>query len=137
MVGAIRREFVQTGTVSATEHGLARAWQKFTTSLQDLVSIRRVSDAAVGLVSIEELNVRRHHLQTLLFAARLAALRADETDYTASVTGARDWLGQYFDGTSPATQAAAAELGDLAQRHVSPSIPDISGSVKLLRGRMP
>lgn len=137
MLGTIKNQYVPPGTTLPPQPGLARAWWQLTTSLGDLVSVRRVSDATVRLVSIEEMGVRRHHLETLLFAARLAALRADEADYTANLAAARDWLGRYFDAKAAATQDVDRELAALATSRVSPELPDVSGSVRLLRGKAP
>jgi uroporphyrin-3 C-methyltransferase len=91
----------------------------------------------VRLVSIEEIGVRRRHLQTLLFSARLAALRADQTDYAASIGEARDWLGRFCDPKDARTRAVDADLAVLAASPVSVALPDISGSVRLLRGPAP
>ncbi len=135
MLGTIKNQYVPPGATLPPEPGLARAWWQLTTAFQDLVSVRRVSDATVRLVSIEEMGVRRHHLETLLFAARLAALRADEADYTANIAAARDWLGRYFDTKAPAAQDVDRELAVLAKSRVSPELPDVGGSLKLLRGK--
>jgi uroporphyrin-3 C-methyltransferase len=132
MLGMIKEQYLPPGEPPATESGWARAWQQLRV-LGDLVTVRRVSDAAVQLVSMEEIGVRRHHLETLLFAARLAALRGDDTDYAASVSDARDWLERFFDIHDPKGRAVDAELSALAKTRVSPDIPDVSGSVKLLR----
>jgi len=135
MLGAIRNEYAPPGSEPLPPAGLARAWGQLTTAFQDLVSVRRVSDATVRLVSLEEMGVRRHHLETLLFAARLAALRADQSDYAANLAAARDWLGRFFDGKDPATRAVDEELAALAASRVNPDLPDVSGSLKLLRGK--
>jgi len=137
MLGAIKNRFVAAGGEPPPPPGLARAWWQLTTVFQDLISVRRISDATVRLVSMEEIGVRRHHLETLLFAARLAALRADEADYGANLAAARDWLGRFFDGTDPATRGVDAELAALAASRVSPDLPDVSGSLRLLRGKAP
>ncbi|HXQ63959.1 MAG TPA: uroporphyrinogen-III C-methyltransferase [Steroidobacteraceae bacterium] len=133
MLGMINSEYAPPGEAAAPTPGLARAWQQFTTSLHELVTVRRVSDATVQLVSMEEIGVRRDHLETLLFAARLAALRGDDADYAASMTAARDWLGRFFDLHDARGHALEAELAALAASRVSPEIPDVSGSLKLLR----
>jgi uroporphyrin-3 C-methyltransferase len=133
MLGMIKSQYAPPGEPAAPTPGLARAWQQFTTSLRELVTVRRVSDATVQLVSMEEIGVRRHHLETLLFAARLAALRGDDEDYAASMAAARDWLGRFFDLHDPRGRALEAELAALAGSRVSPEIPDVSGSLKLLR----
>jgi uncharacterized protein HemX len=136
MLGMIKDQYVPPGEQPTPAPGLARAWQQLRI-LGDLITVRRVSDAAVQLVSMEEIGVRRHHLETLLFAARLAALRGDDTDYAANLAGARDWLERFFDVHAPKGQAVDAELAALARSRVSPDIPDVSGSLKLLRRAAP
>jgi uroporphyrin-III C-methyltransferase len=133
MLGMIKGQYLPPGEPATPTPGLARAWQQFTTSLHDLVTVRRISDASVELVSMEEIGVRRHHLETLLFAARLAALRGDDADYAASLAAARDWLGRFFDLHDTRGRALDAELAALAASRVSPAIPDVSGSLQLLR----
>jgi uroporphyrin-3 C-methyltransferase len=137
MLGAIRGQYVPSAASAAPEQGASRAWHQFTTSLQDLVSVRRVSDASVRLVSLEEIGVRRRHLQTLLFAARLAALRADQVEYAADVADAADWLARYFDANDPRTRTVAAELAALATSRVATELPDVSGSLRALRASVP
>lgn len=137
MLGAIQAQYLPPGPAREASGGVARAWHKFTTSLQDLVSVRRVSDASVRLVSLEEIGVRRRHLQTLLFAARLAALRADPADYAADLDAARDWLGRFFDPNDARTRHVDSELAALATIPVGAALPDVSGSLRLLRGPAP
>jgi uroporphyrin-3 C-methyltransferase len=137
MLGAIRSQYVPSAASTAPEGGARRAWHQFTTSLQDLVSVRRVSDASVRLVSVEEIGVRRRHLQTLLLAARLAALRADQVEYTADLAEAGDWLARYFDSNDPRTRALAAELSALGASRVASDLPDVSGSLRALRASAP
>ena len=137
MVGAIQASYRPPGSEAEAPPGLRRAWQRFTTSFSDVISVRRVSQATVEIVSMEEIGVRRHHLQTLLFAARLGALRADETEYHANLDAASDWLHRFFDSGDPVTARLAAELTELAAARVSPDVPDVSGSLKLLSGPSP
>ncbi len=137
MLGAIRNQYLTPAAAKPGAPGLRRAWLAFTTSLSDLVSIRRVSDAAVRLVSMEEMGVRRQHLETLLFAARVAVLRADEADYATDLAAARDWLQRFFDTHTASVRGADEELAALAASRVSPALPDLSASLRLLRGPSP
>lgn len=137
MLGAIQNQYLPPGSPAPAASGPARAWRNFTTSLQDLISVRRVSDATVRLVSLEEIGVRRHHLQTLLFATRLAALRADQGDYATNLADARDWLARFFDPKDARTRAVDADLAALSGSRVSPDLPDVSGSLRLLRAAAP
>ncbi len=137
MLGAIQAQYLPPGSAREATGGGARAWHKFTSSLQDLVSVRRVSDASVRLVSLEEIGLRRRHLQTLLFAARLAALRADSVDYAASLGDAREWLARFCDPKDARTRDLNAQLTALAASAVSAPLPDVSGSLRMLRERAP
>lgn len=133
MLGMIRGDYAAPGTAADGATGLTRAWQQFTTSLHELVSVRRVSDASVRLVSMEEIAVRREHLESLLFAARLAVLRGDDTEYAASIGEARDWLARFFDTRAAPGQALEAELAALAGARVSPEIPDLAPTLRMMR----
>lgn len=137
MLGAIQSQYVPPDQGRTREPGVARAWQQFTTSLRDLVAVRRVSEAAVELVSLEEIGVRRHHLETLLFSARLAALRADAEEYSTTLRTAREWLARYFDARDSRVTAAAAELESLERVPVAAPVPDVSASLRTLRAGSP
>jgi uroporphyrin-3 C-methyltransferase len=137
LLGAIRSEYARPGVQPAPQAGLARAWQQFTTSLNQLVAIRRVSEAAVELISLEEADVRRHHMEALLFATRLAALRGDESEYVLGLRAAREWLSRFFDSQDPRVVQLLAELDDLAATSIAPPLPDVSRSVRLLQARGP
>ena len=134
MLGMIQDHYLARSAAPAAGSGLARAWQQFTTSLRDLVSVRRISDASLELVSMEEIGVRRQHLETLLLTARLAALRADGAEYAASVGAARDWLGRFFDARDTRVRALGAELAELAGAAVNPPLPAPRAALRLLRG---
>lgn len=137
MLGTIKNEYVPPGERPAPGPGAARAWQQFSTALRDLVSVRRVSDAAVELVSIEEIGVRRHHLETLVYAARLAALRGDQDEYAGGLHEARGWLERYFDARDPAVRAVGDELAALEALPVATALPDVEGSLRALRAGAP
>jgi uroporphyrin-3 C-methyltransferase len=134
MLGAIHGQYVAPDQARTPEPGFARAWQQLTTSLRDLVAVRRVSDAAIELVSLEEIGVRRHHLETLLFSARLAALRGDADEYGTTLRTASEWLERYFDVRDARVREAATELADLERLQVAAPVPDVSASLRMLRG---
>jgi len=135
VLGSIQTHYTPPGATITESPGLARAWQQLTTSLNNLVRIRRVSDAAVELVSLEESDVRRHHLEALVFAARLAALRGDEAEYHLGLHTARDWLTRFFDTQDARVTALAGELKELEDSRIAPPLPDVSGSQRMLRRR--
>ena len=77
------------------------------------------------------------NLRLALEAARLALLRDDDRQYRASLEMARGWLERHYDTEHPATASMANELHHLLRQDVRPELPDISGSLRLLRQRLP
>jgi uroporphyrin-III C-methyltransferase len=116
---------------------LARAWAMARNTLANLIVVRKVDDRAGSIVTIEEAQVRRQHLQLQLFAARSAVERHDATAYRAALAGARRWLGDYFELSSPAAQALLEQIQQLEPIDIDPQLPDISGSGRALQRLLP
>ncbi len=111
VIGAVTQDYEPPDRTSGLAPGFNRAWQVMKSSMRDMISIRQISDQAGELVSVEEQGVRRHHLQLLLFSARLAAMRADQTSFAASIDDSRRWLAQMFDQADPARRRAGPRPG--------------------------
>ena len=116
---------------------LARAWAIARNTLANLIVVRKVDDRAGSIVTVEEAQVRRQHLQLLLFAARAAVERHDVTAYRASLSGARQWMGDYFELSSPGAQALLEQIQQLEPINIDPQLPDISGSARALQRLLP
>ena len=115
----------------------ARAWAMLRNTLANLIVVRRVDDKAGSIVTVEEAQVRRQHLQLLLFAARSAVERRDSTTYRASLAGARQWLSDYFELSTPAAQALLDQIQQLEPIDIDPQLPDISASARALQRLLP
>lgn len=135
VLGAVTATYEPQDELSGVAPGFARAWRVVKTSLTGMISIRRIGEDAVELVSLEEQGVRRHHLQLLLFSARLAALRGDQDGFRATVSNARNWLTQLFDTHDERVAQLARDLASLQQLDLAPPMPDVTASLKLL-GRL-
>jgi len=132
VLGAVSSRYVPPIVEPAPSSGFLRAWQVLHSSFAGMISIRRIGKDAADLVSLEEQGVRRHHLQLLLFASRVAALRADQPGFRASVSNARHWLDQMFDPADARVVGLRRELQDLEKIDIAPSLPDVSGSLHML-----
>lgn len=132
LLGAIAEHYRPDEPTSASTPGFARAWQIIKSSFVGMVSIRRIGEDAVELVSLEEQGLRRHHLQLLLYGARMSALRGDAADYRANVSAARRWLEEMFDLSDLSVASLHKDLQVLEHVDVAPALPDISRSLKLL-----
>jgi uroporphyrin-3 C-methyltransferase len=130
--GAVAQNYEPPNPEGETAPGFGRAWRMIRRSLTGIVSVRRIGEDAVELVSIEEQGLRRQHLQLLLFAGRVAALRGDEEAFRSSIANARQWLTRMFDPADERVGALNRELASLAGLDIAPALPDISGSLRLI-----
>lgn len=137
VIGAIADRYRPEAREEESSPGFARAWQLFRSSLTNMISIRRIGKDAVELVSLEEQEVRRHHLQMLFFGARLAAMRADQRAYRTNIDAAGKWLSQMFDPRDAGVAGLHEELRQFEKIDLAPPLPDISESLKLVERRQP
>lgn len=104
--------------------------------LRSVLVIRRHDQPpSIGLPPEQQYFVYQN-LRLQLAAARLALLRGDQGQYQASLQRVEQWLREFFDSESAATQAVLGKLDDLSQINLSPVLPDISGSLLDLRQRL-
>lgn len=134
-ITAVERESLDRSTLP--EGALARAWSIVRNTLSNLIVVRNVDDEAGGIVTAEQALLRRQHLQLLLFSARTAVARHDAAAYRNSLAKVRQWLGEFFELSSPAAQSLLKEVQALEPVDIDPPLPDISGSLQTLRRLMP
>ena len=113
------------------------SWNIVRETLSHLIRVREVTDRTGTIVSLEEQNLRRQHLQLLLFAARQALLRHDAVTYRSSMASARLWLSEHFNMKKVPVKAALEEIQTLEPIDVDPALPDISATVRMLQKLMP
>jgi uroporphyrin-3 C-methyltransferase len=114
----------------------ARAWAVARNAIAGLITVHKVGARDSTVVTIEEQALRRQHLQLLLYSARAAVVRHDETAYRSALAGARQWLGEFFDLSDAGAAALAKEVANLEPIDIDPALPDISGSLSSLQ-RLP
>jgi len=124
------------GEKTEAEEGLT-GWNVVRNTLSHLVKVRRVTDRSGEIISIEEQNLRRQHLQLLVFAARQALLRYDGDTYRRSLAAARVWLGENFNLDKSSARSALEEIQALEPIEIDPPLPDISASIRMLQKILP
>lgn len=122
-----------TSKTGVEEDGWDRAVSKVGEAFKDIVSVRKTDEQITPLLSVSEEFFLRRNLELKLEAARLALLHGDEASFRESLRSARAWLGQYFDTSDSATSNAIETLAGLEMQSIQPALPDISGSLSLLR----
>src|SRR4030095_11961692 len=79
--GVLAAEPHTTDRAALPEGMWARAWAMTRNAFANLIVIRTVDDQAGSIVTADEAQVRRQHLQLLLFAARTGVARHGATGY--------------------------------------------------------
>jgi uroporphyrin-3 C-methyltransferase len=117
----------------AATHGWRSALREVGDSLRSLVVVRRVEHPARPLLAPEQRYFLYQNLILQLETARLALLGSEPGVYRSSLETAGRWDAEYFDPQAPATRAAETEIRRLAGARVATRLPDLSGSLRLLR----
>lgn len=121
----------------AREPNIARqAWQSFTRTLKQVVVVRRLDEQVKPLLSPDQSAYARLNLQLMLEEAELAVLRGNQALYQKSLNKARTTIQDWYNVNNPRVSALANTLSELAGRNVDPELPDISGSLSLLKQRV-
>lgn len=115
--------------LSGTDRALASLKDAFSKA----VSVRRTDEAMRPLIAPEAQYFLRANLALQFQAARLAVLQREESIFEQSLDDATTWLNQYFDADSPAVRSALQTISDIRGSVLSLEMPDISGSLRLLR----
>jgi uncharacterized protein HemX len=101
-----------------------------------MISIRRIKNSNSEIVTVEEQSLRRQHLSLLIYTAKQAVTRNDQTSYQSTLTEMQSWLTQYF-AESPTVDAANQDIGAMLAINIAPSLPDISVATQLLLRNAP
>lgn len=105
-------------------------------SLSDLFRLRE-HDQPVGPLLPPDLEYfLRENLRLQLAAARLALLRNDRSQYRSALQTSGEWLNRYFDRQAVAVHQLQEQLQEIEAIDITPPLPDVSASLRLLKQQM-
>jgi uroporphyrin-III C-methyltransferase len=113
--------------------GMDRFFASLRKTAADVVSVRRSDQAVRPLVAPEAQYFLRTNLALQFQAARIALLRGEQSLYDQSLDDATTWLNRYYDTESAPVRSALQTISEARQKVMPVSLPDISGSLRLLR----
>ncbi|WP_027853303.1 uroporphyrinogen-III C-methyltransferase [Marinobacterium litorale] len=116
--------------------GAAAAWGKAMDKFEKLVVIQHRDEPVEPLLSPEQTYYLQQNLHLMLEQAQLALLQRKQQAFDASLEKASQWIGNYFNEEDATTQALLRGIGELNATNVAPELPDISGSLKALKGHL-
>src|SRR5690606_10633093 len=111
-------------------------WNAVRRAVSSAFTIRREGGPPPQLLDEEQDALVRQVLALKLESARAALLRRDAASFRELCRSASAWLGDYFSDAAPAVAAARAELARLQELQLEPPLPEISGSLTLLRAQL-
>ncbi|RMF19677.1 MAG: hypothetical protein D6758_01500 [Gammaproteobacteria bacterium] len=109
---------------------LARLQQQ----VEKYLVIRRLDKPVEPLLSPDQIAYLKANLRLMLEQAQLAVMQQDEAVYAASLAKAERWLRQWLVGQDAATTALLDTLAELQRETIAPELPDITRSLRLLKG---
>jgi len=113
--------------------GVNRAWNSVKGAVSGLVRVTPPDQAVMPLISPEAEYFLRTNLTLQLQSARLALLRGEKAVFEASLDDAAAWMRQYFDTESAPVSGALQTISEIRDGMFTVAVPDISGSLRLLR----
>jgi len=108
---------------------LQAMWQ----DLVGLIRIRRSDDVRRPLLPPDQEYFLRQNLRLMLYGAQTALLQGDAPVFDQNLNAARRWVKSYYDGSAAAVQAVQTELDQMLHSQFRSRLPDISGSLEMLR----
>ncbi len=113
--------------------GLERARRVLGEAMKSMVTVRRTDQQATALLAPEEEFFLARNLELQLLTARLALLREEPELFNQSIATALVWLREFFDQEASEVASTITTLERLKDTAVRRRLPDISGSLTLLR----
>ena len=129
-------EHIEDAASAASDEELGRldrAWSSVKSATSGLIKHRSTDEAVMPLISPDAEYFLRTNLALQMQTARLALLRGEQQVFEESLSDAVVWLEVYFDANSAQVGAAVDSINELHGGMFAAEVPDISGSLRLLR----
>ena len=101
--------------------------------MSGLVKVTPPDEAKLALISPDAEFFLRNNVALQLQSARLALLRGEQAVFEQALDDTSALITQYFDGESAAVVGALETLTEVRNTVLRTAVPDISGSLRLLR----
>lgn len=101
--------------------------------ISSLIRIRRSHDVRKPLLLPEQQYFLRENLRLMLYGAQIALLQGNAATFEQNIQSAHQWIGDYYDVNAPEVRAIQTDLARMLKAQIGSTLPDISGSLELLR----
>ena len=112
---------------------IEQAGKDFLRELRGLVVFRKMDETPKALMTPKQQFFLQQNLQLKLETARRSLLMNQQKLFTESINESVQWLQEFFDMEVPQVKQTIKELQTLQGMSITTNMPDISGSIKVLR----
>ena len=112
---------------------MQQAGKDFLHELRGLVVFRQLDESPKALMTPQQQFFLQQNLQLKLETARRSLLMGQQALFAQSLNESAQWLQEFFDLEVPQVRQTIEELKGLQTMIISSNMPDISGSIKVLR----
>ena len=104
--------------------------------VQKVIVITPLDQPIKPLLTPDQSYYLKQNLRLMLEQASLALLEKEQVIFFDSLAKASQWMGEYFDITDVQAQVLMSNLNEMKSMKINPVIPDISNSLRLLKGKI-
>lgn|GEM_PF-1906805 len=130
------RDKAEPTTLEKAKTKAEEAGRKFIKELENLVAFRSSKGDVHPLIAPKEKYFLQQNLILKLESARSALLNQQQAMYQSLLAEAKAWLSKYFVAETSQVKNLQELISGLEGAQISPQLPDISFSLKALRGYM-
>ncbi len=119
--------------IDPKQGNIDRAWGSVKSAMSDLVKVTPPDAAKLMLISPDAEYFLRNNIALQLQSARLALLRGEQAIFEQNLNDTNALLDAFFDTDNEQVSSAKATISEVRAAVFTASVPDISGSLSLLR----
>lgn len=112
---------------------LSVLWREIWSDLKRAVVVRRLDQPIEPLLTPEQSYYLKQNLRLMLEQASVALLDQKQDAFRHSLEKASQWIDQYFTDSEVHNQMLLQTIQQLSQTNITHTLPDISGSLQLLK----
>jgi len=113
--------------------GMRANWNKAVNKFEQLIVIQHHDEPIKPLMSPEQTFFLQQNLHLMLEQAQMALLQRKQQAFDGSLEKAATWIATHFNPKDATTQGMLRGLEELQGVNVAPELPDISGSLTILK----
>ena len=119
--------------IDPKQGNIDRAWGSVKSAMSDLVKVTPPDAAKLMLISPDAEYFLRNNIALQLQSARLALLRGEQAIFEQNLNDTSALLDAFFDADNEQVSSAKVTISEVRAAVFTASVPDISGSLRLLR----